>query len=674
MPLRTWVNVALLLAACGSELRVPQISVGTDGGNGNQDGGIPVVSPPTYEIPPPACTPVVKRFEPGPVPSAYTRYCADCHQPDGTGKGDIPALIHFPLDRLLAGTRRGFSLKMPAFERSLISEAALSQLKANWSQTPIDAEQTETCLPELPLDTTRWKEKGLAAARRPDALGQACVNCHAPDLLDIAMVGYDLGTVARRALLHVDETDAKALVQYVDRLRTERNLPERDPAQFRPFQPGGAPLSCATPAECDDAFGKALVARVPLLLKTVATLADAKALRDAFLQQTPRTMPIGIALNRWTEDEFRGEAHARFNEWLPDFSYVPTTEENRQKLYTLQDAYLAAPSWTTLRPILSQIDTLADIPDAFGATGNVKLILKNKYQSVLVASHVMRLESEGQAFSEMPAFVNVLQAPLDQASYNPMWSVGDAARVLDDGFTDSDLAFFAPAQLKKIGTTRTMHDELGELRLTWFWIGFLYDYGVLHSGKSNSTRSTEYFTGKLYLTGYYNHVNYVRFQKAWAQGYLPGLSVRKDGKQSVASASAQNWGYYQAYERGVAHSAYPNDPTRWNLPAVGPRRELHNTIEANLIRANALLVADEAGRSGVDDKPALVSSLGWMRRFLSTTVHRVSFDQGEAGLSGQALLDFRLLKAMDSAIAAACEARVLNYKEAPFPGHCSAAP
>ncbi len=563
---------------------------------------------------------------------------------------------------------------MPAFERSLVSEAELSQLIANWTQKSVDAEQTETCLASEPLDNVQWKERGMAAARKPDARGQACVNCHAPDLFDIASIGYDLGTIARRALLHVDEKDAKALFQYVESLRRERNLPQRDPLQFRPFQPGGAPLQCATAADCDDDFAKALVERVPQLLKTVSTVAEAKALRDSFLKQTPRTMPIGIALNRWTEDEFRGEAHARFNEWLPDFSYVPTSQENRQKLYTLQDAYLASPTWTTLKPVLSEIDTLADIPDSFGATGNVKLILKNKYKSVQIASHVMRLESEGRAFTEMPAFINVLEVPLDEANFNPMWTVGDAARVLDDGFTEQDLAFFAPEQLQKIGTKRSMHDELGELRLTWFWIGFMYDYGVLHSGKSNSTRSTEYFTGKLYLGGYYNHVNYVRFQKAWAQAFLPGLSVRKDGKQSVASASSQNWGYYQAYERGVAHSAYPSEPSRWNLPAVGPRRELHNTIEANLIRANALLIVDEAKKSGVDDKAALVSSLGWMRRFLATTVHRVSLDQGEAGLTGQALLDFRLLKDMDSAIAAACEARVLNYKEAPFPGHCSHVP
>ncbi len=647
------------------------VSNATGGGLGGAGGGSATVdAPPTYDIPPPACTPVTKRFEPGQTPAVYTEYCAGCHQADGTGKDGIPNLTRFPKDRLLEGTRRGFSQKMSAYTRDIVTEADLSQLMANWSKQSLDLPQTESCLPALSPDTANWKANGLAAARKPDALRQACVNCHTADLYDLATVGYDYGTIARRALLHVDENDAKTLFRYIKNLREELNLPAQDPMAFRPFQQGGAPLQCDGPADCDHRFGLELKQRVPQLLKTVASLADAKALRDAFLKQTPRVMPIGVPLNRWTEDGFRGEPHARFTEWIPDFSYLPTSEENRKKLYALQDAYLASPSWESLRPILEQIDTLAEIPDSFGATGGIKSILKNKYKSVQIAGHVMRLAKSGQAFADLPAYVNVLNLPSDTANFNPMWAVGDEARTLDDGFGPADLAMFSPEQLKKIGATSSPQAELSQLRLTWFWIGFMFDYGVLHSGKSNSTRSTEYFTGQMYLMGYYNHVNYMRFQKAWAQAFVPGLSVRKDGKQSAASASAQNWGYYQAYERGVIHSKYPNNPEAWNLPAAGEKRQLYLDMEANLLRANALLIIDAAQASGVDDKQALVSSLGWMRSFMSQTVHRVPFDQGEAGLSGQALSDYRLLKQMDQAIAAACEARVLAYKEAVFPGHC----
>jgi mono/diheme cytochrome c family protein/cytochrome c551/c552 len=679
--LRVHVLVAatLLAVGCGgSKVQEPDVSnagetpVATDAGTGNvSPGGVdPADQPPTYDIPPAACTPMAKRFEPGPTPQSFTDYCAGCHQADGRGKGEIPNLTRFELDRLRAGTRHGFSSKMSIYSRDIVSEGDLSQLIANWRKAAVTLEQTEQCLPALPPDNANWKANGIAAARKPDALGQACVNCHTPDLYDLAVVGYDYGTIARRALLHVDEKDARTLFEYIKNIRAESQLPAQNPADFRPFQQGGAPLQCTDPADCDHAFGLELVRRVPQLKETVSTLPEALALRDAFLAESPRVMPIGIALNRWTEDEFRGDAHARMNEWIPDHSYVPNSEKSREELHAIQDAYLASPSFETLKPLLEKIDTLAEIPERFGATGQMKEILKNKYKSVQVAGHLMRMAKSGQAFAAMPAYFNLLGSSLATANYNPMWAVGDAARVMDNGFAADDLAAFSPEQLKKIGGGATPQSEMSQLRLTWFWVGFMFDYGVLHSGKSNATRSTEYFTGQMYELKYFNHVNYMRFQKAWSQGYTPGLSVRSDGKQSIASASAQIWNYYQAYERGVAHSQRPNDPKNWFMPAIGEQRQLYVDINANLARANALLIIDAAARDGVDDKPATTSSLGWMRKFFEQTVHRVSFAQGEAGLSGQALADFRLLKQLDDVIAAACESRPLKYKEAVFPGHC----
>lgn len=614
-----------------------------------------------------ACLTGTQTFEPGPVPLSYVRLCADCHGSDAKGRGDIPGLMGVGREKLVQVVRAGVAGKMPGFEKELVSEADLHQLTATWSGNPVTADQTESCgSSAATLTPLQIKEQGLAAARKPDAQGFACVSCHSPDLFDMAYLGFDEASIARRGLLHVDGDAVKAVFRYVHQLRKEHALPDRNPLLVRPFQPGGKPLTCANPEECDHAFGKELVARVPsLALPRLGTLAQAESFKSEFLAVNPRTMPIGIALNRWTEDGFRGAEHGRFNEWIPDISYRPHSETDRAALHALHDAYIAQPSWSTLGAIVKAVDTHAAVPEA---TAQVQEILKNKYKSVLIASHLFRLQSGGQEFGDMPAYLNPFGVGAN-AHDNPWWAVGDAARVMDNGYDEAvEGKMFAPAQIAKISLPFTPRSEITSLRLTWFWLGFLFDNGVMHSGQSNATKSTEYFTMQLYGLKSYTHVAYVRFQKAFSQAFRAGTSVRTDGKGFLASNASQEWSYMAGYEN--TWRVDTKSPASWKLPPEGEKRELFLRTQANMVRANALLIAHEARTSGVENKDLLKANLQWGPKWLMKTLHNKTYAVGATDLTGDAAADGALFDDMFAAIDAACEKRPLKYKETTYPNRC----
>jgi hypothetical protein len=524
---------------------------------------------------------------------------------------------------------------MPGFEPELVAEADVHQMYATWSEKPLTAEQTESCGTSsvVTLTPAEIRLRGIAAARKPDNKGFACVSCHSPDLFDVAYMGFDEATISRRGLMHVNGDDVKDIFRYVHLLRKEHKLPDRDPKNTRPFQPGGVPLSCSNPVDCDHVFGLELIKRVPSLAEArISTLAKAREFRDQFHSLNAREMPIGIALNRWTEDEFRGPEHGRFNEWIPDISYLPNSAEDRNALYQLHDAYIANPSWKTLGSILAELDLRGTVPDA---TLRVNDILKEKFKSVLIGSHLLRLESAGEKFASMPHYINVFGT--SPSNYNPFWSLGDHARVMDNNYGPDRDAMFAPSQVSKILAPHTRRTEITMLRLSWFWLGFLF-------------------------------VAYMRFKKVFAQAYGTGTSVRKDGKQSLASNISQWWNYYAGY-----NNIWPLDtkpPSEWRLPPIGEKRELFLRTHANMVRAMALLLKDDASTNGVENKDMVLESVKWMPLWIMKTIHGKDFNAGAGGLSGDAFSDWTLMNEMQVAIAGACEKRELNYKETTYPNRC----
>ncbi|MCU0653993.1 MAG: hypothetical protein MUF64_01460, partial [Polyangiaceae bacterium] len=73
--------------------------------------------------------------------------------------------------------------------------------------------------------------------------GGGCVNCHSPDGIEFAWVGYSDCDLRRRSLTHVTEEQAEKLIGYAHALRQVHQI-ERPlhPDHYRPFQPAFEPL------------------------------------------------------------------------------------------------------------------------------------------------------------------------------------------------------------------------------------------------------------------------------------------------------------------------------------------------------------------------------------------------------------------------------------------------
>jgi mono/diheme cytochrome c family protein len=588
---------------------------------------------------------------PGPLPQAYMRICADCHGADGKGKsGQFPSLESKSFSVIQAAVRNGRP-KMPAFPHHIISESDLLQVAANMTNSTLEPLSDEQCSSidskEAEL-TAKYPEifaEGIQAWRKPDAHGVACANCHSPDAFDLAWVGYDEGTIIRRALMHVDENNSLKIARLIQAQRQRYGMPQRDPTEFRPFQPGGKPLSCASAEDCDHRFGLQLAEASPTLAGApISDVQAAKKARAELLGLNPRTFPIGIALNRWTEDESRGEGHNSINDWIPDFTAMPTDEISRQNLYAAHDTYIANPSWANLNAVIKTVHTFPIQKEAFSSSP----IMKDKLDSVLVAQHLFRQELTSAPFSKL--------GPVIQPEINPIWETGDVARVMNGSCKlDSECLASFPSSLLKSNVIKdnALQNELSGLRMSWFWAGWLNDLTLYRTNGSNATNSSEYFTGHLYSFGYFNHLTYLRFIKNLTVSYIQGGDTGNPVSQTVTNPEAQNYGYFLAYGRGIK-----------TLPPQGEKRELYKTLLSNSMRMMLFLIHNEVAVTGrVYDEAVLERTASSFEKFLSTELS--SDDPVQRSKDTQLLAAVRELKGK------ACQFKPLGYKQAPYPGHCS---
>ena len=291
----------------------------------------------------------------------FQQACASCHGAQGEGQEGYPAL-RGGVDKqtYIERVREGFGESMPAFDAAFVSDDVLGAdydaLKAlagsdstatygdEWDWSPEEIEQART--------------EGLAAWRKPDAVGVACANCHTPDALDVALLGYPDHAIIRRARLHLDTADTNKVVRFVHAQRRHFNIKEPCHPQYRPFQPGGRVLEGDTPQQKDEAFGAILRERaLTVATGRVETLEQAQAALDQVRDINIRTLPLGVAFPRWTEDGFNGEAHATLNDYMPSVGFRPNSEDAAQ-WYALNDAYIAQPTQENLLKLLAQFDEM----------------------------------------------------------------------------------------------------------------------------------------------------------------------------------------------------------------------------------------------------------------------------------------------------------------------------
>lgn len=400
-------------------------------------------------------------------------------------------------------------------------------------------------------------DPGIAAWRRLDTRGQACVSCHSPDGIELSTYGFGRSDVLRRAERHLSSDDGQAIAHMLA-LRVARH----DPMIDRPLQPGGTVLPGDTPAERDLAFLRTL----PESLPTFATgrIDSEKAalrVRDELLRVDLTKLRIGIPFDRLSEDGFHGPEHRTIAHWIPDVPVRGVSPED-------EDRYLADPSDLSLRRLDAKVR--AQIPNA---SSPGELLAIDKYRSLLLLQHSMRT---GRLI--LPVEPHTLG--LNQ---NPFWDVADFARRYEEETRVESLGVPADVAVAKQNGP-LYRDQLKALRLPWFWLGWTIDPALQTSGLDGETQRGDYFARSLWRDGPYPaHLAFMISKKLMEQGFNPRLWNDRR--------------FPQRYEISLSGLILDDDLTNLRLSAGEYRRRLERLI-ANALRTALYLSRKSVRESG----------------------------------------------------------------------------
>jgi hypothetical protein len=371
-----------------------------------------------------------------------------------------------------------------------------------------------------------WRENDTAI--RPKG---SCAGCHGADFFDLARIGTPGETTIRRAVTDgATQQEAETLVKAIQLLRKDYQLPEENHQTFRPFQPGGEVLPGANFRERDVAFGRQLETFLPTLMgERIDSLGDAKKARDELLALNVRDIKVGIEFPLWSADIFNGDDFGTTNDWISDLAFEPKAG-SETVWYALQDAYLKDPSDLNFWTMYGQVDELLEVFPK-NLPWRAKEMSKHKFKSALLGQHMLRSEAVGSdtflqgkiAFSylDQPELRKLLES--DQDFYDDHilpaadpWDIGDFngrsvfQSSLNAGWDKSMRLALAEVGFpefvqKSVSDNRHRWQEGDDLRLAWFWIGFIFDPSFHRLGKSGSTKGGEYINQSLVGKGLYIH-------------------------------------------------------------------------------------------------------------------------------------------------------------------------
>ncbi len=527
---------------------------------------------------------------PGELPERFRQVIGNLAE--GSGASSHPGTIAFPE-----------SILTPADHPEFAPAAAAT---AAWS--------TETLTTVL--------AEGLTAWRRPGNHG-SCVGCHTPDAIDLALIGYSDATVKRRALDHVDETDADRIVALVKAQRRLNGIVRPlDPLKFRPLQPALEVLPGATPQARDEAFGRLLKDEVKLIwaARRIETRADALAAQAQLRDLDLRKLPVGIPFDRWSEDHTLGDSHRSVAEWLPGMGLQPKAGRAAE-WYALHDAYIVEPSDAKFWAYFSRIDELLESVEPAGYALGFEWSVQ-KYKSVQIAQHMLRHRSlafPNPLVGRTGTAVANRETILDR---NPIFRTGDHLRRFPLFADEAKPATTFPAFLAPTlpATEAARREQTEQFFRSWFWMGWTFDPALLRSDRIFQTVEGDYLYASL-LADYKLHHAFVV------------------AKTSVAKAGATEW--FNAPGAGVAgHGKWASftpfmvlhhiERNRNEPGAADPRRAAHDLMFSNTARLWIHLVDEDLERTGtVYDRYLVRNSIRFARQWLNATepgVDRTALD------------------------------------------------
>ncbi len=325
-----------------------------------------------------------------------------------------------------------------------------------------------------------------------------------------------------------------------------------------------------TPAARDFAFGKELQDKLPRLFGSrIETIDQAKAAEAELLRLQPKSLKIGVPLNRLSEDVAHGEEHATIAQWLPE---VPPLIQpaDRDAWYAAEDRYLADPSPDQLHAMLDEHIRLVNTSRMLG----LGVMSALKYRALLIWQDRIRNHSETEP-------VNVSRDVASKGNFNPFWDVGDIARDLM-GRDPASLGMDEETQKKKV-RSGAFSEELHELRVSWFLLGWLDDQGLFNTSHDDKVRFGLWMS-----------------QSFSEEGPYPIHNIYFNARrQAVVSNDLSAWGEPLVRKRRIwdmaglrAFGYYIKD-----LPKEPVYRQMTVNFTANCFRMNLLLLKDEILRT-----------------------------------------------------------------------------
>lgn len=464
--------------------------------------------------------------------------------------------------------------------------------------------------------------------------GGGCVNCHSPDGIEFAWVGYSDCDLRRRALTHVTEEQADKLVTYVHALRQTHQI-ERPlhPDHFRPFQPAHEPLGeVATDLDVvdtkkqdqrDELFMNELVEGKKLLFatQTVDSLEKAHLAYDELLAMDLESLRLGIPFDRLSEDPHAADsvcatvkepAHLGKSifEWFPAIPVAPKPG-SEQAWNALRDAYVQEPTTERLWAYYDKIDDLlrCDLdlskdsdPDYYGRACEWMTL---KYKSLQIVQHMLRQKSakhpdtlvEFHAPGAPPPFAGEHLDTVLRRS--PIWETGDFIRRNPLARKGDPACFSSPAHpctflppaidetIHSIPSYEEARINQGDLfRLSWVMMGFLREPTLTQHSEQFATFIGDYLESVL-LPRYDVHHAFVFTQ----------MAVRK--------SAAKEWFDAPGFRKGTGKIAsvrtfsFKQIRDNFSPPLENsPRYATHRKMFANFARMFLYLIEEDIRLSG----------------------------------------------------------------------------
>jgi len=557
--------------------------------------------------------------------AAFRTACRSCHGGLGEGRdgGRYPAIPgDLSFDAFRSVVREGRGL-MPSFAPSFVTDEELrSDYEALLALADDPVPAGASADGEWGWSPTQVDEayrRGMASWRTPDHEGIACANCHSPDALDLAVIGYPDDAILRRAGLHVSPEDGAHIVDLVHAQRRRFNIGRPCDRGWRPLQPGGEPLPGETPVEQDLAFADELVARgYKLVTGRVETLADAYEVMDELVETDLRRLPVGIPFPRWTEDGFNGDAHSTINDYLMGVGRVPNDHDD---WYALEDRYVANPSQRHFFEVVHRMqDEMNDL--GFGArtddahsqaNGRCNLVSRRgggfmsfvdeaKKRSLFIVQHYMRmalLGHEGGWFDQEPApFVDYAREHGE--GLNPFWRLGAQFAEHNCRNAGPMIATFPREPAEEVPAVDRAAGELIEtsrqLNHPWQSVAMVYDQTLLMQESFTGDNNLHYWA----LNGFVQEHVHMPFL------YLHRILMQEHywrERRGTASHPPEGINYFS---RGRVHPLLDGDRVFYktaNRTALGeddPRARVSNALRCNAYRTVLLLQKElfEAGEPG----------------------------------------------------------------------------